>query len=185
MPICKQREMEELQWYAIRTFHNKASVVRAIAQQEHVECYTPQREVESVVDGEVRHQHIDIMPSLLFLRTTPPFIERLRMATNDNILPYSEPGTSKLYAIDDREMERFRFVARTAASTLECVDNSALTANERVRITDGIFRGMEGYIKRIHGTKRFVVSIEGVAAIATTYIPREYIERITHNQPTT
>ncbi len=177
----EERDMEKQSWYAIRTLHNKASVVRTIAQHEHVECYTPQREVEEVVDGEVRLHRIDIMPSLLFLYTTPSFIGRLRVATNDNILPYSEPGTTKLYAIADAEMERFRFVARTAATTIEPIDGSTLDATARVRITGGIFRGMEGHIKRVHGTKRFVVSIEGVAAIATTYIPKEYIEKITLN----
>lgn len=170
--------MDGIAWYAIRTFHNKGSVVRATALREQVECYTPLREVEEVVDGEVRVRHIEVMPSLLFLRTTPTFIEHLRRVTEDNIMPYSEPGTSKLYAISESEMERFRFVARTAARTIECVDTTMLCADERVRITGGIFRGMEGHIKRVHGTKRFVVSIEGIAAIATTYIPREYIERI-------
>lgn len=178
MHIGKNEVMDSLAWYAIRTFHNKGSVVRATAQHEAVECYTPLREVEEVVDGELRVHHTEIMPSLLFLHTTPHFIEHLRRVTKDNIMPYAEPGTSRLYAISDEEMERFRFVARTAARTLECVDNETLNANERVRITGGIFRGMEGYIKRVHGTKRFVVSIEGIAAIATTYIPREYIERI-------
>lgn len=33
-------------------------------------------------------------------------------------------------------------------------------------------------IARIHGTKRFVVIVKGVAAVATTFIPRCFIEKI-------
>lgn len=149
-----------------------------MAEADSVEYYTPLREVESVVDGQRHVEQQMIMPSLLFLRTTEQWIERLKRLTNDNILPYCEPGTAKLRAIEDGEMELFRFVARTAASTLECVDPALIATSDRVRITAGVFKGHEGYIRRVHGTKRFVVSIEGIAAVATTYIPREFIEKL-------
>lgn len=40
-----------------------------------------------------------------------------------------------------------------------------------MRVTEGPFKGAEGYIKRIKGNRRLIVSIEGVVAVATTYIP--------------
>ncbi len=42
----------------------------------------------------------------------------------------------------------------------------------------GPFKGAEGYIVRVKNTKRFIVSIEGVAAVATGYIPKNFIEKI-------
>lgn len=33
-------------------------------------------------------------------------------------------------------------------------------------------------ISRIHGTKRFVVIVKGVTAVATTFIPSCFIEKI-------
>lgn len=169
---------QEAKWYAVRTFHNKSSVVRRIAESENVDYYTPMREVEIVVDGKPHIERQCIMPSLLFLRATPEWIARLKALTDDNLIPYCEPGTSKPQAIADSEMELFRFVARTAASTIECIDPSTLHPNDRVRITGGVFQGYEGYIRRVHGTKRFVVAIEGIAAIATTFIPKQYIEKL-------
>lgn len=169
---------QEAKWYAVRTFHNKSSVVRHIAETEGVDYYTPLREIERVVDGRILVEQQSIMPSLLFLHTTHEWIARLKALTEDNILPYCEPGTSKPQAIADSEMELFRFVARTAASTIECIDPSTLHPNDRVRITGGVFQGYEGYIRRVHGTKRFVVAIEGIAAIATTFIPKQYIEKL-------
>jgi transcription antitermination factor NusG len=81
--------------------------------------------------------------------------------------------------IADEEMSIFMFVTRTAAREAEPIDDSNLKPSDRVRIVGGIFAGMEGYITRVHGTKRFVVRIEGIAAIATTFIPKEYIQRVT------
>ena len=119
------------------------------------------------------------MPSLLFVRSTPEFIAKLKVATADNILTYNEPGTNKPMVIDDEEMSKFMFVVRTSAKEVESIDIDRLNLDDRVRISGGIFAGMEGYIARVHGTKRFVVRIEGIAAIATTYIPKQYIQKLT------
>ena len=49
---------------------------------------------------------------------------------------------------------------------------------DRVRVTDGVFKGAEGYIKRIKKDRRLVVSVRGVAAVATAYIPPQFLETI-------
>lgn len=174
----KGKEMvAEQDWYAIRAFHNKASVICALADKDGKEWYTPIREVEEVRDGLLHIRRERLMPSLIFIRAERGYLDKLKQLSGDNIYLYCEPGTNSPLAIPHAEMEMFRFVARTAVREAECIDEK-LAQGERVRITGGIFAGAEGYIRRIHGTKRFVVSIEGVAAIATTYIPRQYIEKI-------
>lgn len=45
-----------------------------------------------------------------------------------------------------------------------------LRRGDRVRVTEGVFKA-EGYIRRVKGNRRLIVSIEGVVAVATTYIP--------------
>ena len=171
-------QRDQRQWYAIRTFHNKATTVCRIAEREEVEWYTPVREEELLEGGEVVVRHTPLMPSLLFLRTTEEFIARLKVETQDNVLPYCEPGTAKPMPIAEQEMELFRFVATTAARSIEPVDEKLLKQGSRVRITGGVFEGKEGYIARIRGDRRFVVRIRGVAAIATTYIPKQFISHI-------
>ena len=52
------------------------------------------------------------------------------------------------------------------------------TKGDKVRVTGGLFEGAEGYIKRIKGNHRLVVAIEGITAVATSYIPTCYLERI-------
>ena len=167
----------DIRWYAIRTFHNKATAVCRIADKEAIEWYTPVQDVE-VVENERRIiRKKPLLPSLLFLRCTTEFIDKLKRLTNSNVLPYCHPGTMIPQVIEDIDMEIFRFVTRTAA-TLESIDEAQLADKQQVRITGGIFAGATGHICRIHGTKRFVVRIVGVAAVATTFIPRQFIEPI-------
>jgi len=49
---------------------------------------------------------------------------------------------------------------------------------EKVRVINGHFKGLEGYIKRIKKDRRLIVTIEGVVAVATEYIPRDFLEKI-------
>ena len=167
----------ETHWYALRTFHNKASVACRIADKEGVEWYTPVRDVECIENDKIVIRKEQLLPSLIFMRCTTEFIDKLSFLTNSNIRPYCHPGTTIPQEIPESEMNIFQLVTRTA-STLECIDESQLSVKQRVRITGGIFAGAVGHICRVHGTKRFVVRIEGVAAVATTYIPQQFIEPI-------
>lgn len=85
----------EIGWYALRTFHNKASVVCREADKGLVEWYTPTREVEEITDGRVTTHHEMLMPSLIFLRCSSDFLSHLKQLTGDNVLPYCHPGTAQ------------------------------------------------------------------------------------------
>ena len=50
---------------------------------------------------------------------------------------------------------------------------------DRVRVIGGPLKGAEGYIKRIRKDQRLLVCVEGVIAVATSYIPNELLEKIT------
>ena len=49
---------------------------------------------------------------------------------------------------------------------------------DRVRVIDGIYKGAEGYIKRIKKDRKLVVSVTGVAVVAVSYIHPDYLEKI-------
>ncbi|MDE7126665.1 MAG: UpxY family transcription antiterminator [Bacteroidales bacterium] len=118
-----------------------------------------------------------VIPSLIFIRSTPGYVESIRKNPESPLGVYCSPGTKNPSVIPDNEMEIFMFVTRTGCRTVESIGLDFIRG-DRVRITGGMFCGAEGYITRVHGTRRFVVMIEGVAAIATVYIPRHFIEKI-------
>ena len=51
-----------------------------------------------------------------------------------------------------------------------------LSKGKRVRITDGIFAGLEGVFMRVKGSKRVVVSLPDLFSVATACIPTEHIQ---------
>ena len=83
-------------------------------------------------------------------------------------------------AIPDREMEIFMLVTSAGKAGLEYLgeDSPRFRKGEKVRVTGGQFKGAEGHICRIKGDRRLIVSIQGLCAVATSYIPQCYLEKI-------
>lgn len=172
----------ELHWYAYKIYHNKLRDIKAETEKEGLRCFIPMRVVlrTEAYDAsyEEAYREEPVIPSLIFIRSSSEYMQKIRRNPASHAGVYCHPGTSDPAVIPDREMEVFIFVTTTGCRSMEAVDPN-FVKGDRVRITAGIFKGAEGYITRVHGTKRFVVTIEGIAAIATTFIPKHFIEKCT------
>ena len=149
-----------MKWYAYRTFHNRQKSVIEIAEKAGCQVF-----VQTLV------------PSLLFIKSTDEFMQKLRRSHYDNVAVYYKPGTNEPAVIPEKEMNMFIFIVSTGCETLEAIDEK-LIKGDKVRVTEGAFKGSEGYVVRVHGTKRFVVILEGIVAMSTTYIPRTHLEKV-------
>ena len=160
----KKPESESVGWYALKVFYNRTEQVREEIQGLAKEIYAPR----------------NVISSLMFVRTTPSQLEYIRKDHYKHLKVYTQPGERTPYMIPDREMDVFKFVTGMEDKNLTLIDPSAVNykEGEHVRVTGGIFEGAEGYIKRIKGNKRLIVSIEGVVAVATSYIPTIYLEKL-------
>lgn len=83
-------------------------------------------------------------------------------------------------AISEREMNIFMLVTSSGGQGMEYFgeDNPKFHRGERVRVIDGKFKGAEGVICRIRKNSRLVVTVQGVCAVATSYIPQAFLQRI-------
>ena len=57
-------------------------------------------------------------------------------------------------------------------------DEARLQAGDRVRITGGIWAGVEGHLLRVKGDCRVVVEIRGFMAVATAALHPSLVEKI-------
>lgn len=82
--------------------------------------------------------------------------------------------------IPDRQMQDFMAVIATRNEHVEIVEAQkfALTGGDRVRVTGGIFAGIEGCYVRHKGHSKVAVEIGGLATALTAYVPAKYVERI-------
>ena len=169
--------IEKESWFAYRIFHNKMKYVKDQLLEDGLQFFSPTRLIQEKKNDEVTYREESIIPSLLFIRSTESYMKALKAKYATHLSVYMNPCTKKAAIIPDCEMEVFQYVLSKGCERLEAIDEKLVQGNH-VRITGGLFEGAEGYITRVHGTKRFVVLIKGVAAVATTFVPRCFIEKI-------
>lgn len=81
--------------------------------------------------------------------------------------------------IPDIQMESFKLAIAAWSNGWEVLESGVpIEKGDKVRVVDGPLKGAEGYIKRIGKNKRLLVCIEGVIAVATSYIPRQFLEKV-------
>ena len=172
-----------MRWYALRVFHNKVFQAEEALMAASVECYVPTTTEVVERDGERVRRKRPVIPSLMFVRVSRSQLAAIESMDDLNVRAYTRfdgHGRRIPAPIPDREMQVFILVSSSGEQGLEYfdADSAALSVGSRVRVVGGVFKGSEGYIKRIKGNRRFIVRINGVCAVATPYIPVAFLEKV-------
>lgn len=171
-----------MHWYAFKVFYNKVFEIEDLLNREKIETFVPCEMVLVEHNGTKKSVRKPVISSLLFFCSTEQQALEQQQRLTDRVILYTRlVGWQKLpVAIPDREMNIFMLVASSGEKGLEYFGEAPrdYCIGQRVRVTDGPFKGAEGYIHRIKGNRRLIVSIEGVCAVATAYIPQCFIQKI-------
>lgn len=151
-------------WYALKVYYNRIQPLIADCQSLGIEYFAP----------------VAVIKSLLFLHCDEISMARFVIAHRNNVWVYYNSEHTQAAVIPDKEMEVFRFVVTAGQDGLELLgdDKPEYHVGDRVMVTDGPFKGAEGHIKRIKHDRRLIVSINGVVAVATTYIHPSLLKRV-------
>lgn len=170
-------------WYAMKVFYNKVFPLRDLLTDLGLTTYIPMTERTETRDGVTRRVERQLIGSLLFFRATADELRRLLPLTEGRAMVYSRREELRQIpvAIPDKEMDIFMLVTSGGKLGVEYLgdDSPGYHLGDRVRVTDGPFTGSEGHIARIRGNHRLVVSIKGLCAVATSYIPRAFLKKLT------
>lgn len=141
-----------------------------------------------VQEGPFIYQRVPLVSSLIFVKTDEPTLRTLEAFLrepdfngNAKGFIYKSVDWKSYAAIPPSQMEAFRLVTESGAGGLEFFSDDDITRfkeGARVRVTEGPLKGVEGYIKRIRKDRRLLVCIEGIVAVATSYIPPKFLETV-------
>lgn len=171
------------QWYAIRVTYNRELKVKHELDRKHIENFLPMK-YRIVQRGE--RQIKELVPAihnLIFVYMTKEDLADYKSSTTLPIRYIMDREKRQPITIPEKQMQNFITVAGTRDEHLVYLDSSCSSFHngDKVRVTGGLFEGAEGYFIRIKGDRRVVVSIEGIATVATAFIHPSLIEKIPNN----
>ena len=199
--------MEEIKrnWYALKVFYGKVFEIEDRLAAMDLETYIPVRkdllkgeehmralrrlatpddrrrdnQFEQV--GPLIYKRVPVVSSLLFVRAPKDRLKEIETCIKDKGFIYKTADRETFAVIPDKQMAMFQLVCSSGAEGLEFFADDDLTrykAGDRVRVLEGPLQGAEGYIKRIRKDRRLLVAIEGFIAVATSFIPPQFLEKV-------
>ena len=180
---------EMVRWYPMRVTYGREEKIKDALDALEVRNFLPMQRLRGWVDEDgVPHQNIvPAIRNLIFVNASQQRITELKMYNKDcqplryMTNPFPHDDNDYLLTVPDRQMENFIRVATVQDDRLLYLDPNAdflRKPGQKVRITDGEFKDAEGVIKRIKNNKRVVVEIQGVAALAITFVPSIWLQPI-------
>lgn len=157
-------------WYAARTRYGQELKVRDRLVREGVEHFIP------TVPSDGPRKERAAVSNLVFLRATKQ--EALDLA-NMGVIPVKyivDCATRTLLVVPDKQMEDFRRVMDLSLEEGGLMDRP-LALGDRVRVTKGPLRGVEGHVIEFQGRYYVVVSLLE-SLFAKARVPRSWLETI-------
>ena len=175
---------EVIRWYPMRVTYHRELRIKEQLDVLGIDCFVPMHyDLADSSDGP-RKTLVPAIHNLIFVHASQEVLTRLKMYQKEfDPMRYmsktSSDGHKELLYVPDRQMENFMRVASVQDDSVIFLDvRDSANMGRRVRITAGPFKGVEGVIKRIRKNKYFLIQIDGVAAVAITYIPADCLEPI-------
>ena len=176
-------------WYPMRVSYGREEKIKEALDTLNIRNFLPMQRQRGWVDdkGEPHQKLVPAVRNLIFIHSSQEHITELKMFNKEcNSLrymtnPFSHSDDDYLLTVPDRQMENFIRVAAVQDDSLFYLDPNAeflRVLGRKVRITDGDFKDAIGTIKRIKNNKRVVVEIQGVVAVAITFVPTVWLDPI-------
>ena len=174
-----------LEWFVLRVTYQREMIAKEVLDSmnianflptEKVRRRTPQGKMVTVVQPAIHNY--------LFVYTTKEQVDELKQFK----LPYlryvmkTDNGVRSILTVPDYQMQNFIAIAGNEEEQAEFlnVDDLQIAQGDKVRILGGPFAGVEGIYMRTSNTrsKRVVVQVAGMFAVATTTLPVSLVEKI-------
>lgn len=174
-------------WYALRVTYGRVKQAYDYLVDKGVEAFCPMHKVYMQSGGKRRAVMRAVLPNIFFAFGTEAEIQSY---VYDNVnLPYLRFYYRHLHEgnrirkapllVPEAQIETFRIICRCAEDdTFFSPDEIRLfERGEEVRVTRGPFAGVKGRVARFKGQQRVGIYIDGVATVATAYVPNAYLEK--------
>ena len=184
----QQPVQEPLNWYAIRAFKRKVMKIKEDFEKQNFKTYMAMRTVEFEDRGQRKYKDVEIIPQLLFVCCSEAALTAYKSTHDQDFMIYKnkyKDAKGNLVAtpapIPEAQMKAFIFITSTGnGKDIEYFGDIMPHFEEgsRVRVTDGIYKGATGFVKRSKRDRKLLVAIEGVAVVAISNIPMSYLQKI-------
>lgn len=167
-------------WYSIRVSYGRVLKFSALLDDEGVENFVPMVRKTIERNGKTTTVIVPAVSNLCFVHTSKSKLDELLMSMGENRPAHYiwNKATRNPIIVPDKAMHDFMQISRVMSDDILYLKEitSKIKEGQKVRVKYGPFQGVEGVVVRIKRSRRVVVELPGMLAIATTYVQPEDLE---------
>lgn len=174
-------------WYALRVSYSRELKVRDRLNELGVKTFVPMMwrrcpVKPGMTTGNPSRRLVPAVGNLCFAYSTRAELEDFIRGYGETspVHFYWDRTANKPLTVPEKAMNDFIAVSSTLDEDLIYITEitSKLREGQTVKVKEGPFKGIEGKVVRIRKSRRILVELPGMLAVATTYIQPEYLEII-------
>jgi transcription antitermination factor NusG len=167
--------MEELKWYAVRTRSRHEKMVDTVLQRMGYETYLPLRHTRNRRRDRVAMVDLPALPGYLFVRCTMIRENSGNIKRIQGVIGLvGNVGTPTV--IPDWQIKSFMVVLQNANE--QWLLTPPLQKGDRVRVTRGPMKDLEGYLTRIGSRHQLGFAVEGLPFGLTVEVHEADVDKI-------
>ncbi len=170
-------DLQSYSWYALRATYSRELKIKERLDGMGLRSFVPMIWRTRTVDGKSEKKLVPAVGNLCFAYWTRQQLDAFIRSYGENspVHYYWDRIGGKPLTVPDKAMEDFIKVAGTMDEDLIYITqiSQKLREGQNVRIISGPFEGVEGKIVRIRKSRRIMVELPGMLAVASTYLPLE------------
>ena len=175
-------------WYALRTTYGREKKAYDYLVSNNVKAFYPTIKTVKNVEGQRIAVEESRLPNIFFAYGKE---DEIKSFVYDNVnLPYLRFYYRHIHEgariskepliVPDYQIEGLKIICASQAEDiiLELSEIKQFKVGQKVRVVDGIFKGVVGKVARYRGQQRVAIVIDGLLTIASAYVPSAFIEII-------
>ena len=176
------KQSETYRWYLLRVSYSRELKIKSVLDEKGVQTFVPMMWRKKIVDGKTVKRLVPAVGNLCFVHWTKSRIDSFIGGYGENSPVHYDWDRARNtpLVVPQKAMEDFMTVASSMDEDIIYLTERSdrLREGQTVRVKSGAFEGVEGRIVRIGKTRRIMVELPGMLAVASTYVKPENIEII-------
>ncbi len=174
-PICDEKELETIDdtpWYGVQLFGLKSKVLAEYLEETGVESFIPMHRVDYINrEGKRTHELKPVVSNLMFIKKTSDDAKLVnnidKCYKNHYYIIRKERGSREFYKIPARQMKEFMVMCNPNLLMTKYISEgeAKLKRGDRVIVTHGPLKGLNGRLVRSSGKYYLLKEIPGMAVM--------------------
>ena len=171
-----------MSWYAIRVTYGRELKFKQLLEENGFEVFVPMRRKKIEKNGQKTVVIVPAVSNLCFVNTERHILDEYMQGMGEACPAHYiwDKATRNPIIVSDKAMADFIHISLVMSDDVLYLQDitSKIRQGQKVRVIEGPFKGIEGTVARVKRSRRIVVELPGMLAVATTYVRPQDLELI-------